>query len=154
MMPPFYNFGDVSAERNMSMRNRTVTDTVYANTIKKVWGFYGKGAHPPDKVSTIAYFLEDLAKFKARKGNLILVRCPSSGGTRVGENMGLPRADYWDDLVGQAQVSSYHFEDYNQFKNLECPEESHLSTEDAQYFTLELAKIMKADGVLFNPKSN
>ncbi|MFT5713548.1 MAG: hypothetical protein ACI9WT_000083, partial [Flavobacterium sp.] len=49
---------------------------------------------------------------------------------------------------------SYHFEDYDQIKDLKCPEESHLSVQDAQYFTIELVKIMKADGVLTNLKTN
>lgn len=153
-MPPFHYFGDVNADRNMRMTKRTVEDTAFANTIKKVWHFFGKGAPPPDKESTMAFFLEDLKKFKARNGNLILVRCPSSGGVRMGENMGLPRAEYWDDLVKQAKVKSYHFEDYDRLKDLECPEESHLSGEDADYFTRELLRIMNADGALSNNKTS
>ncbi|MDP3313951.1 hypothetical protein [Lutibacter sp.] len=152
--PPFYNFGNVNLDRNMSMINRTVVDTAYANSIIKVWNFFGKSAPPPDKKSTMAFFMEDLKKFKARNGNVILVRFPSSGGVRMGENHVLPRAEFWDHLVNQAKVKSYHFEDYNQFKNLKCPEESHLSKEDAQYFTSELLKIMKADGALTNSKTN
>jgi hypothetical protein len=152
--PPFYNFGDVSIPRNMKMMPRTVTDTAFAHSITKVWHFFGKGSPPPDKSSTMAFFLEDLKKYKARKGNVILVRCPSSGGVRMGENHALPRADFWDDLVKQAKVKSYHFEDYEQLKHLICPEESHLSAEDAQYFTTELVKIMKADGALLNFKIN
>jgi len=152
--PPFNNFGIVTLDRNMSMTDRTINDTAFANGIIKVWHFFGKGAPPPDKVATIAFFMEDLKKFKARNGNVILVRFPSSGGVRMGENHGLPRTDFWDDLVKQAQVKSYHFEDYDQFKNLKCPEESHLSSKDAQYFTTELLKIMKADNALSNSKTN
>ncbi|WP_242203643.1 hypothetical protein [Aestuariivivens insulae] len=149
-MPPFYNFGDVSIPRNISMMPKTVKDTAFANSIIKVWHFFGKGAPPPDKASTMAFFLEDLKKFKARKGTVILVRCPSSGGVRMGEKMGLPREEFWDELVKKAQVKSYHFEDYDQLKNLSCPEESHLSLEDANYFTSEIIKIMKADNALTN----
>lgn len=148
--PPFYSFGDVSIPRNMSMMPKTVKDTAFANSIKKVWHFFGKGAPPPDKDSTMAFFLEDLNTFKAREGRVILVRCPSSGGVRMGENMGLPREEFWDDLVYKAQVKSYHFEDYDQLKKLTCPEESHLSLEDANYFTSEIIKIMKADNALTN----
>jgi hypothetical protein len=153
-MPPFHNFGDVSVPRNIMMSNRTVNDTAFANSIIKVWHFFGKGAPPPDKESTIAFFLEDLKKFKAKNGNLILVRCPSSGGVRAGENFALPRADYWDDLVKKANVPSYHFEDYEALKNLKCPEESHLSSKDARYFTTELLKIMKSNGAIPNTKTN
>ncbi|MDC9723857.1 MAG: hypothetical protein PSN34_13940 [Urechidicola sp.] len=155
-MPEFYRFQDIYADRNVEMKYKAATDTAFANTIKKVWGFYGKQAqaHPPEKDATTAFFLKDLKKFKARGGNVILVRCPSSGGLRVGESIGLPRADFWDALVSQAKVPSYHFEDYEQFKNLECPEWSHLSAEDARKFTTELAKIMLNDGVITNSKTN
>jgi hypothetical protein len=153
-LPPFYYFGDVNLERNMSMTEQTVTDTAFANTITKVWRFYGEGAPPPDKEATMSFFLEDVKKFKERNGNLVLVRFPSSGGVRMGENHGLPRKDFWDDLVKQSKVKAYHFEDYKQFKNLKCPEWSHLSAKDARFFTTELAKIMINDGVISNPKNN
>ena len=71
-------------------------------------------------------------------------------GVRMGEKMGLPRERFWDSLVKVANVKSYHFEDYDQFKDLVCPEESHLSLNDANFFTTELIKTMKADGALAN----
>ncbi len=148
--PPFYYFGDVNLDRNMRMTTKTSTDTTFANTIKKVWAFFGKGAPPPDKESTTKYFLDDLKKYKEKGGNIVLMRCPSSGGVRIGENMGLPRAEYWDDLVNQADVKAYHFEDYESLKHLTCPEDSHLSGADADYFTRELLKIIKADDAVTN----
>ncbi|PHQ56369.1 MAG: hypothetical protein COC16_03450 [Lutibacter sp.] len=152
--PSFYNFGDVSLDRNMSMSQRTVSDTSFANTIINVWKFFGENSPPPDKESTMAFFLEDVKKFKAKGGNLVLVRFPSSGGLRIGESHALPRKDFWDDLVKQANVKSYHFEDYEQFKNLKCPEWSHLSAKDARFFTTEIAKIMIADKTITNAKTN
>ena len=149
-IPPFHEFSDMALDRNTQMRERTVTDTAFANTIKKVWGWYGGTSPPADKESTMAFFVKDAKKFIARGGNLILLRCPSSGGLRVAENHGFPRNEYWDDLLIQTGVKGYHFEDYDQFKNLECPEWSHLSAKDAKYFTTELAKIMIADGTLKN----
>jgi hypothetical protein len=154
-MPPFYEFGIMtSLDRNLEMTARTVTDTAFANTIITVWKFFGKGAPPPDKEATMAYFLKDAEKFKAKGGNLILIRCPSSDGLRAGENQVLPRKDFWDDLVEKANVKSYHFEDYEQLKNLKCPEWSHLSVQDARFFTTELAQIMITDQAITNSKNN
>lgn len=153
-MPPFYQFDDITLERNTEMTQRTVNDTAFANTIKKVWGFYGSTSPPPEKDATMSFFLKDAKAFTERGGNLILLRCPSSGGGRMGENMGFPRVDFWGNLVKQANVKAYHFEDYKQFKNLECPEWSHLSASDARFFTTELAKIMIADGTITNQKTN
>ena len=148
--PPFYYFGDIDSNSNMRMTKKTVTDTAFANTIIKVWHFFGAGAPPPDKESTMKFFLKDLKKFKTRGGNVVLMRCPSSGGVRASENKGLPRNEYWDDLVKQANVKAYHFEDYESLKDLRCPEESHLSGEDADYYTKELIKLMKADNAIVN----
>ncbi len=153
-MPPFNNFYDTLEDRNTSMTERTVTDTAFANTIKKVWGFYGSTSPPPDKESTMAFFVKDAKKFIGKGGNLILLRCPSSGNDRIGENHGLPRVDFWDELVKQTNAKGYHFEDYKQFQNFVCPEWSHLSPKDARFFTTELAKIMITDNVINNPKIN
>jgi len=154
IVPPFYNFGDVSSDRNMAMSKKAATDTAFANSIIRVWNFFGKTSPPPDKDATTAYFLKDAKKFIARGGNLILVRCPSSGGTRQAENMFLPRERFWDSLVGLLPAKNYHFEDYAQLKNLTCPEESHLSKEDAEYFTKELTGIMIQDKAITNSKTN
>jgi hypothetical protein len=135
------------------MKDIVVRDTAYANSIIRVWMFFGKDAPPPDKEATMAFFLKDLEKYKARGGNVILVRCPSSGGLREGEKMRLPRSEFWDDLVQKAQVKSYHFEDYEQLK-FECPEWSHLSATDAEIFTTELVKIIQTDNALPTSKTH
>jgi hypothetical protein len=152
-MPPFHEFGEIARDRNLKMKDIAVRDTAYANSIIRVWMFFGKDAPPPDKEATMAFFLKDLEKFKARGGNVILVRCPSSGGLREGEKMRLPRSEFWDDLVQKAQVKSYHFEDYEQLK-FECPEWSHLSAADAEIFTTELVKIILKDNALPTSKTH
>lgn len=153
-IPPFYSFGDVDEDRNMRLSARTENDTAFANSVIRVWHFFGGDAPPPEKDATMNYFLEDLKIFKNKGGKVVLVRCPSSGMTRVAENKGLPRVNFWDDLVKQADVKAYHFEDYETLKNLTCPEESHLSGSDADFFTTELIKIMKSDGALTHLKTN
>lgn len=156
MFPPFYEFANITEDRNTRMLERTVNDTAFANSIKKVWQFFGemeKNGPPPDKEGTMAYFLEDLKLFKQRGGRAILLRCPSSGTYRNMEAKNFPRAQFWDELVKKAEVPAYHFEDYEAFKKLPCPEESHLSASDADFFTAELIKLLKADGLIPNPKN-
>ncbi len=154
MMPPFNKFYDIVQDRNVTMSERTAADTAFANSIKRVWAFYGKSSPPPEKDATMTFFLEDALKFKERGGNLIFLRCPSTGGARIGENHGLPRNEYWDQLLIQSDAKGYHFEDYDKLKHFDCPEWSHLSASDAAIFTTELAKIMKNDGALTNSKIN
>ena len=153
-MPPFYSFADIDLDRNVKMTERTANDTAFAKTVIDVWNFFGKGAPPSEKEATMNFFLEDVKKFKERGGNLILLRCPSTEGYRIGESMGQPRAEYWDVLVDKAQVKGYHFEDYESLKHFRCPEWSHLSATDAGIFTTELANIMMKDKALTNSKTN
>jgi hypothetical protein len=148
-MPPFHEFADVTEDRNVSMKEQAETDTAYANSIKAVWKFFSAGGGPPpDKSATLKFFLDDLKVFKARGGKVILVRCPSSDFLREHERKITPRTEFWDQLVQQAQVKAYHFEDYPQLQNLSLPEWSHLSAGDAEVFTRELFQIMIKDKAL------
>lgn len=152
-VPPFYNFAKVDLDRNITMFEKTQTDTAFANTIIKVWNFFGSGAPPAVKEPVIELYNELIPKFEARGGSVIFVRCPSSGGYRIGENMGIPRADFYDDFLKQTNSVGYHFEDYEQLNQFHCPEESHLYTPDAKIFTTDLVKIMLTDGALTNSRT-
>lgn len=150
-MPPFHSFENIRLDRNVRMKKRMETDTAFANTVKRVWQFFMSGeGPPPDKKATMAFFLEDLKKFKEKGGNVILLRCPSAGYLRDFETKVTPRDKFWDELVERANVKAYHFEDYPQLQNLTLPEWSHLTADDADYFTREFIKIMKTDGVFTN----
>lgn len=149
--PPFYRFQDIAIDRNVKMFDKVVTDTAFANSIIKAWTYEGpEPMPPPEKEGTMAYFLEDLAKFKARGGRVVLIRFPSSGGLLQFENEKFSRENFWEAIVEAAQVPAYHFEDYEALNQFYCPEWSHLSAQDASTFTTELAKILKKDQVINN----
>ena len=148
------NFQNITEDRNTLMLNRTVTDSSFTHKVTNFWEFIMKVSPPPDVTPTMEYLVKDAKEFIKRGGNLVFLRCPSSGPFRGGEAHILPRETVWEELLRQTNAKGYHFEDYNQFKNLECPEWSHLSAKDAQYFTTELAKIMIKDKVITNQKTN
>lgn len=153
--PPFYAFAYIDEDRNNPMSERTATDTAFAGTVQKAWKFFiESNKNAPDKEATTSFFLADAEKFMKRGGQLILLRCPSSGWLKKGEDQFLPRAEFWDYLIDKTPAKAYHFEDYSQLKDLTCPEWSHLSAPDARFFTSELVKIMKADGIISNNKTN
>lgn len=153
--PPFETFAYIEEDRNNPMSEKTATDTTFANSIKEAWKFVIMGnKNPPEREATTNFFVADAKKFMDRGGNLILLRCPSSGWIKEGEDKFLSRAEFWDPLVKATNAKAYYYEDYEQFKDLTCPEWSHLSAPDARYFTTELVKIMKADGALPNSKTN
>jgi hypothetical protein len=153
--PAWNNFEEITLDRHMKMPERMETDTAYANTVKSVWEFLLSGDNPPpDKEGTTAAFVELAKKFKAKGGNLILVRCPSSGMFKEIEGMAFAREENWDPLVKKSEAKGYNYLDFEQFQDLFLPEWSHLATKDAQFFTKELIKIMKSDGALSNLKTN
>jgi hypothetical protein len=151
---PFNQFEDVSLDRNVQMYERATNDTAYANSIKLAWQDMLSGdMPPPDKKSTTDLFVHYAQMFQEKGGKIILVRCPSSGWFKEIEAIGLPRTEFWDSLVQRTKLPAYHYDDYEQFRNLNLPEWSHLSKEDADFFTAELIKIFKKEGVLTNSKS-
>lgn len=147
-VPPFYNFAKVDLDRNVTMFEKTKADTAFANTIIRAWKFFGSGAPPAVKEPVIELYNELIPKFEARGGRVIFLRCPSSGGYRSRESVGIPRSEFYDDFLTQVKSKGYHFEDYPQLNQFDCPEESHLYTPDANIFTDELIKIMMNDGVI------
>lgn len=152
-MPPFPEFGSIDEDRNVRMLDRMIKEPEFAQTIINAWMFLIKGSAsmpPPDKKSTTAFFLEDIEILKKRGARIILLRAPSAGEFHEIEQKVAPRKTFWDELVSKSGLPSYHFEDYEQFKALHLPELSHLSAEDADFFTRELIKIMKTDGLLIN----
>jgi hypothetical protein len=152
--PPFPFFGYVDRDRNMTMLDRAMADTSYANMIKRVWGFYGKRFQmPPDDMqkareASLGMSAGLAQQFKARGGKIIFVRCPSSGPFLEGEDKGNPRALCWDELLKVTGCPGYYFQDYEFMNKYTLPEWSHLATPDAKVFTRDLVRQMKADGHL------
>jgi hypothetical protein len=153
--PPFPCFGNVDRDRNMTMTDRTMTDTSYANMIKRVWGFFGQNRPKatPEQVEQLRAAILGMSaglikQFEARGGKVIFVRCPSSGPFLGGENMAAPRATYWDELLKATECPGYYFEDHEFMNKYTLPEWSHLSAPDARTFTIDLVREMKKDGLL------
>ena len=151
--PPFNNFGFVDGDRNVTMFEKLKTDTVFANTVIKVWGAGWDRRPAPVLDSVVLYYKPLLTKFKERGGKVIFLRCPSSGGNRERERIKIPKADYWDSFLSQTEQVGYHFEEHETLKDFTCPEESHLFSTDARVFTKELVKILLEDKQITNRKT-
>lgn len=145
---PFNNFGFVDKDRNVTMFEKTKTDTAFANTVITAWRVFGSGA-PPAILEPIAEFYNEwIPKFKSRGGKVIFLRLPSSGSFRERELKNIPREKFWDAFLAETNSPGYHFEDYPQLSKFICPEESHLYTPDAQVLTKELLQILIQDKLI------
>ena len=139
------------------MKERMVTDTAFANSIKAVWKSMLTSEPkppPPDKEGTIAFFLKNLEKFEARGGKVILLRSPSDGFFDELERMITPRPEFWEELVAQANTPAIHYQDYDKLKNFKTIEWSHLSATDADIFTRNLVEILLEENLITNLKTN
>ena len=154
--PPFPKFANISLDRNLRMIDKTVTDTSFAKIIKRVWTYKSTDTTPPehiDKNGVLKLFKKDAKTFMDRGGTLILLRCPSTGYYKRKEENFYKREQFWDSLLIVTNVKGYHFNDYEQLSKLDCPEWSHLSGKDADYFTSEITKIMLKDQVIPTTKT-
>lgn len=150
---PVFQFNDW--ERNTTMW-RADTDTAIANTVMKYWEFAitpPPNPPPPEAIAEMKQGVVDMTvgltkQLTDRGGKLILVRCPSNGFFRGAENGGFPRAEHYDWLVRETGAASYHYEDHDYSKDLNCPELSHLSGPDAIAYTTSLVAQMIDDGVI------
>ena len=144
------DFNPSNFDRQDIMTDRFEKDTLLQNQVKGLWNFYRSISKdpPPNPAKTdsiIATIRKDIDKIKQRGGQVIFVRTPSSGPYWQGEQMGFPRAAYWEKLLTATGVSGIHFKDYPAIDHFICPEFSHLKQADAIVFTKNLARILEEE---------
>ena len=143
-------FGRVKYDRQEYMTEAFVADTNQQNIVRGVWKFLMEiSKEPPPsggKLDTMFMNVKTAVdKIKARGGQVIFVRTPSSGPFLMGEKMGFPREKYWDQLLKTSGCAGIHFADYPLIDHFQCPEFSHLSMPDAILFTKEFIRILNQE---------
>ncbi|MBS1665058.1 MAG: hypothetical protein JST68_28695 [Bacteroidetes bacterium] len=134
--------------RQTKMTPRFVADTAMRHQVEGQWSFIlDLGAKAPKpKVDPVPGIIqrskEAVDKIRARGGEVVFVRTPSSGKFWAVEQMAFPRARFFDALVKETGCKGYFFTDYPGLARYEPAEWSHLSPEDAVGFTKELIKVL------------
>lgn len=139
-----------SAKRQSYMPDIFLRDTTLVNRQREIWMMLGLGSTKRGVGGdTLAGILHDVKlsidKIKARGGQVMFVRAPSSGPIWAGEKEAYPRHLYWDRLLAYTETPGVHFEDYPETANFDCPEWSHLSPADAVVYTRHLISILQQD---------
>jgi hypothetical protein len=107
-----------------------------------------KGAPPmPDDELNAIFQSVKVAvdKIKARGGEVLFLRPPSSGPALMGEKMGFPREKYWDRLLVETGCPGIHYADYPAIDHFICPEDSHLTRHDAGVFTTHIIQVLEQE---------
>ncbi len=143
-------FNRVTFERQSAMTEKFVADTNLQNQVKGVWAFLQKiNKEPPTSGTKLDSILNsvktDVDKIKARGGQVLFIRTPSSGPFLMGEKMGYPREKYWDRVLAVTGCPGVHFADYPIIANFVCPEFSHLKPSDAIIYTTTLVDILQKE---------
>lgn len=140
-------FARTTFDRQTYMTDHFVADTAQVGIVRSIWAGLAKMPMPPPmNDQQILAFIMDVKKntdkIKARGGEVIFVRTPSSGAFRQMELMGFARNRYWDQLVKVTGCPGIHFEDDAATKDLVCPEFSHLNLADAKTYTKAFVRIL------------
>lgn len=148
-------FEQVMYDRQNVMTPEFVADTNQHNQVKAIWAILKGDPTPPmngkDLDTTILSVKNDVNKIRARGGDVLFVRPPSTGALRAYELHMYPRKAYWDRLLTETGCKGIYFEDYPAMAKLDCPESSHLSPAGAVAYTTSLVSTLeKEKGWSFN----
>jgi hypothetical protein len=136
------------ADRQTSLDDRVLRDSAYRQLVRDIWldGTEGPNRRPvPGQDSVTALIREltrDIARIRARGGDVAFVRYPSGGPLRELERREFPRERYWDRIARETGAAAIHFEDHPALRAYDPPEWSHLSRADAERFTRALVPIL------------
>jgi len=89
----------------------------------------------------------DVAKIRARGGEVVLVRFPSSGEVLEIEEAAYPPSQYWAEIGPKTGAVTLHFRDLPGAGDFDCPDGSHLNYEQALQFTEVLVDALAGKGV-------
>ena len=152
MMPIWpMEFGYTTYDRQAYMSDIFTSDAKQKDQVKAIWHFFAemnKKAPPKSEAELTAIFNSvkvAVDKIRARGGEVLFVRTPSSGAYLQGETMGFPRDKYWNRILDVTQCPGIHFLDYPAIAHFECPELSHLSRPQAIIFTKNFIEILEKE---------
>ena len=151
-MPAFpKGFEWTTYDRQTYMSDMFLSDSNAINKQTSIWLMLIMGDKTPPLTgepltAIFAQVKTSVDKIRARGGKVIFVRTPSSGVMGEGEKKFFPRNVYWDAMLDYVNAEGIHFLDYDDTKDLICPEWSHLSKEQAKGYTKHLASVLNSKG--------
>lgn len=131
-------------DRQTYFWDRIERDDYLRQQSQTVWKFFFTG--PPlkaDKVAQVSASTKaDIDRIRARGGEVVWIRPPSSGPLLDLERTRYPRLMVWDKLVRDSGSFGVYFEDYPGMRDLSCPDWSHLSKTSAIAFTDAYVRVL------------
>lgn len=137
--------------RESDLWQRVETDPQYNAIVTSTWQAILEHLPPPPPPEVAAKAFEDLlgqvkrdvAAIRARGGEVVFLRPPSSGWFREFEARVAPRDRVWEPLLTAADAVGIHFEDYPDLQ-VPTPEWSHISARSKPEFTRAVVRALRA----------
>lgn len=131
------------ADRKTWLWDRIETDTYLRDHARYAWDDFRGDPVSRDIVdAVIDSTRRDILKIRQRGGEVVFIRPPSAGPVLTNEGLRAPRSRVWDRLIAETGAVGIHFEDYPATRDLDLPEWSHLSRDDARIFTEVYVDVM------------
>jgi hypothetical protein len=139
-------------DRQSDMWHRVEDDPEMRSLAQNIWLGYLGAAPPPPPPEVAAQMLDDIMVevadnvrlIRARGGEVVFARMPSTDEFREVERMAFPREVFWDRLLVETDGIGIHFEDYQELQDVRVPEWSHIHSDDTAGFTERFIAILRA----------
>jgi hypothetical protein len=132
-------------DRQSYLWDRIERDDYLREQAKTIWMEFFAG--PEVKAATVervsATTKSDIDRIRARGGEVVWVRPPSTGPILDIERARYPRQKVWDRLLHDSATFGVYFEDYPTMQHLSCPDWSHLSRTSAMAFTYAYVRVLR-----------
>ena len=131
-----WKLSEVFDGRQYFMWDRIEKDAYLRGHARHAWdGFKGPPVTPRLSDWVIGRSADAIRRIRARGGDVVFVRPPSSPELRVNEEQRIPRARGWDQLLRRTGAAGVHADDLVRAQQLAIPEWSHLTRSCATVFT-------------------
>ena len=149
--PEVRRIENMRRDRQADMWNRVEDDPAYNAIVTSTWQAIVESLPPPPPEDVARAAFEellanvdrDVRKIRARGGEVVFIRPPSSGWFREIERQMTPRERVWEPIVATAGAVGVHFEDYPELADVKTPEWSHISSRDKARWTRALVGVLK-----------
>jgi hypothetical protein len=151
-LPEVRKLSNSRITRQADMWNKVSDNPEYRDVARGIWLALlsaPRPAPPPPDVAErymaglMAGVAADVQAIRARGGEVVFVRAPSSGPFREAEAKGFPREHTWDRLLNATGAVGVHFEDHADLQDFELPEWSHIRADQTDRFTRALLQHLR-----------
>jgi hypothetical protein len=142
------DFSNCTFDRQDFMSQRFLTDTSLQVQVQNIWLLLMSMAKnaPRSNIDPVPGIIHEAAaavdSIRARGGDVVFIRTPSSGKMFMIEQHAFPREKLWDPLLAATHSSGVYFLDYPEIAHFVCPEWSHLKPTDAVAYTKALIPLL------------